>query len=134
MSNSVRPHRRQPTRLPHPWDSPSKNTGVGCHFSQIPCSSRALLLPVVRANLCHIRSSRWEAGERMRSHHLKDLARQWQPSLLLTFDWQVVGRLAPFNCKRSRTPSPQAQLSGLWKRENKFRWKIADPPHRHKDN
>ena len=31
MSDSVRPHRRQPTRLPHPWDSPSKNTGVGCH-------------------------------------------------------------------------------------------------------
>ena len=29
---SVRPHRRQPTRLPHPWDSPGKNTGVGCHF------------------------------------------------------------------------------------------------------
>ena len=22
----------EPTRLPHPWDSPSKNTGVGCHF------------------------------------------------------------------------------------------------------
>ena len=32
VSNSVRPHRRQPTRLPHPWDSPGKNTGVGCHF------------------------------------------------------------------------------------------------------
>ena len=32
MSNSVQPHRRQPTRLPHPWDSPGKNTGVGCHF------------------------------------------------------------------------------------------------------
>ena len=31
MSNPVRPHRRQPTRLPHPWDSPGKNTGVGCH-------------------------------------------------------------------------------------------------------
>ena len=28
----VRPHRRQPTRLPCPWDSPGKNTGVGCHF------------------------------------------------------------------------------------------------------
>ena len=25
-------HRWQPTRLPHPWDSPGKNTGVGCHF------------------------------------------------------------------------------------------------------
>ena len=32
MSNSVRPHRRQPTRLPRPWDSPGKNTGMGCHF------------------------------------------------------------------------------------------------------
>ena len=32
MSDSVRPHRRQPTRLPHPWDSPGKNTGDGCHF------------------------------------------------------------------------------------------------------
>ncbi|KAB0366218.1 hypothetical protein FD754_010374 [Muntiacus muntjak] len=32
MSDSVRPHRRQPTRLCHPWDSPGKNTGVGCHF------------------------------------------------------------------------------------------------------
>ena len=32
MSDSVRPHRRHPTRLPHPWDFPGKNTGVGCHF------------------------------------------------------------------------------------------------------
>ena len=32
MSDSLRPHRWQPTRLPHPWDSPGKNTGVGCHF------------------------------------------------------------------------------------------------------
>ena len=30
--DSVRPHRQQPTRLPHPWDSPGKNTGVSCHF------------------------------------------------------------------------------------------------------
>ena len=32
MSNSVRPHRWQPTKLLCPWDSPGKNTGVGCHF------------------------------------------------------------------------------------------------------
>ena len=32
MSESARPHRRQPPRLPRPWDSPGKNTGVGCHF------------------------------------------------------------------------------------------------------
>ena len=36
VSDSVRPHRRQPTRLPRPWDSPGKNTGVGCHFL-LPC-------------------------------------------------------------------------------------------------
>ena len=32
VSDSVRPHRWQPTTLPCPWDSPGKNTGVGCHF------------------------------------------------------------------------------------------------------
>ena len=32
VSNSVQPQRRQPTKLHRPWDSPGKNTGVGCHF------------------------------------------------------------------------------------------------------
>ena len=32
VTDSVRPHRGQPTRLPSPWGSPGKNTGVGCHF------------------------------------------------------------------------------------------------------
>ena len=32
MSDSVQPHRWQPTRFPVSWDSPGKNTGVGCHF------------------------------------------------------------------------------------------------------
>ena len=32
MSNSVRPRRWEYTRIPRPWDSPDKNTGVGCHF------------------------------------------------------------------------------------------------------
>ena len=40
----MRPHKWQPTRLPHPWDSPGKNTGVGCRFLLVvcilfPCSS-----------------------------------------------------------------------------------------------
>ena len=34
-SDSLQPHRRQPTRLPRPWDSPGKNTGVGCHSDQL---------------------------------------------------------------------------------------------------
>ena len=32
MSDSVRPYGLQPTRLLCPWDSPGKNTGLGCHF------------------------------------------------------------------------------------------------------
>ena len=32
VSDSVQTHRRQPTRLRRPWDSPGKNSGVGCHF------------------------------------------------------------------------------------------------------
>ena len=31
MFDSVRPHSQQPPRLPRPWDSPGKNTGVGYH-------------------------------------------------------------------------------------------------------
>ena len=34
LSDSVRPQRQQPTRLPCPWDSPGKNNGVGCRFLQ----------------------------------------------------------------------------------------------------
>ena len=38
------PHRRQPTRLPHPWDSAGKNTGVGCHFLlQKDCTVHGIL-------------------------------------------------------------------------------------------
>ena len=32
ISDSLRSHGLQPTRLLCPWDSPGKNTGVGCHF------------------------------------------------------------------------------------------------------
>ena len=32
VSDSAQPQRRQPPRLPRPWDSPGKNAGVGCHF------------------------------------------------------------------------------------------------------
>ena len=67
MSNSVRPHRRQPTRLPHPWDSPGKSTGVGCHcllrvfpYYQPKRKKKALLISIIelldklsRLSNCH---------------------------------------------------------------------------------
>ena len=56
MSDSVRPHRRQPTKLPRPWDSPGKNTGVGCHFllqcMKVRSESEKLSRVKVKAQSC----------------------------------------------------------------------------------
>ena len=53
MSDSVQPHKQQPTRLRCPWDSPGKNTGVGCHFllqcKNVKCESEvAQSFPTLR--------------------------------------------------------------------------------------
>ena len=47
---TLRPHRWQPTRLLCPWDSPGKNTGVGCHFL-LQCM-HWMLSPFSRVRLC----------------------------------------------------------------------------------
>ena len=51
MSDFVRPHRQQPTRLPRPWDSPGKNTGVGCHFLLQCLKWKVKVKPLSRARL-----------------------------------------------------------------------------------
>ena len=48
VSDSVQSHRRQPTRLPRPWDSPGKNTGMGCHFLLQCMKSKMKSLSCVR--------------------------------------------------------------------------------------
>ena len=50
VSDSVRPHRWQPTRLLCPWDSPCKNTGVGCHFLLQLFWSTSLQLGTIRCS------------------------------------------------------------------------------------
>ena len=59
MSDSVRPQRQQPTRLPYPWDSPGKNTGVGCHFL-LQC----MKVKSERKSLSHVRllATPWTAA------------------------------------------------------------------------
>ena len=89
VSDSVRPHRRQPTRLPHPWDSPGKNTGVGCHF---------LLQCVKVKSLSHVRlfATPWIAAYQappfiafsskstgVGCHYLLWNMYEWPPSLYL---------------------------------------------------
>ena len=60
MSNSVRPLRRQPTRLRRPWDSPDKNTGVGCHFL-LQCMKVKSESEVTQS--CHTRSDPMDWGQ-----------------------------------------------------------------------
>ena len=64
MSDSLRPHGLQPTRLLHPWNFPGKSTGVGCHFllqgifptqgsnSGLPCCRQTLYCVSHQGNLC----------------------------------------------------------------------------------
>ena len=49
VSDSARPHRWQPIRLRHPWDSPGKNTGVGCHFLSNACKWKVKVKLLSRA-------------------------------------------------------------------------------------
>ena len=83
MPDSVRPQRRPPTRLPRPWDSPGKNTGVGCYFllqcmkvkskSQVTQSCLTLATPWTAAHqappsMGFSRQEHW-SGRRRLLHH-----------------------------------------------------------------
>ena len=57
VSDSVRPQRQQPTRLPRPWESPGKNTGVGCHFKALKSPVRKMLNFINFLNLFNCRIS-----------------------------------------------------------------------------
>ena len=65
MSDSVRPHRRQPTRLPRPWDSPGKNAGVGWHFllQCVKMKSESEVASVVSDS---VRPHRWQPTRLLR--------------------------------------------------------------------
>ena len=106
MSDSVRPQRWQPTRLPHPWDSPGKNTGVGCHFllqcmkmkseSEVTQSCPTLSDPMDCSlpgssvhGIFQARVLEWGAiafsTPEIRSHFLDDIVERWkQPETWIT--------------------------------------------------
>ena len=67
MSDSVRPHKRQPTRLPRPWDSPGKNTGVGCHF----LLQGIFLTQGSNPSLLHWQALDWEGASGLRMEELE---------------------------------------------------------------
>ena len=92
MSNSVWPYGLQPAMLLRPWDSPGKNTGVGCH---------ALLqgiFPTQRLNLCLLCLLHWQVGSLPLASPGKLL------SAFLLFSWPVV--LTLYNPRDWSTPGP----------------------------
>ena len=100
MFNSVRPHRRQPTRLPRPWDSPGKNTGVGCHFL-LQC--RKVKSESEVAQLCSTLSDPMDCSPPGFSVHGIFQARvlEWGA---IAFSKRYVGKVLIYNslCKQSR--------------------------------
>ena len=65
MSDSVRPRRRQPTRLPRPWDSPGKNTGVGCHSREFQKNMYFCFIDYIKAFDCVDHNKLWKILQEM---------------------------------------------------------------------
>ena len=82
VSNSVQPQRRQPTKLHRPWDSPGKNTGVGCHF----------LLWCMKVKSEKWKWSHWVVSNSQRPHGLQP------PRLLRPWDFPGKNTGVGFHC------------------------------------
>ena len=100
MSDSVRPHRRQPTRLPRPWNSPGKNTGVGCH----------LLLQCMKvksesedAQSCPTLSDPMDCNGRRTYYQLNWVGHNWA-LVLEGFPSGTSGKESACQCSRSKRP------------------------------
>ena len=93
VSNSLQPHRRQPTRLSRPWDSPGKNTGEGCHF------------------LLQMRESeKWKWSRSVVSHSLRPHG--LQPARLL-HPWDFSGKSTRVGCQCTSNTYKYMLSSGL---------------------
>ena len=111
MSDSVRPHRWQPTRLRHPRDSPVKNTGVGCHFL-LQCMKVKSVSEV--AQLCPTLSDPMDCSPPGSSVHGICQARilEW---VAIAFSSCLVmfNSLRPHGLQHTRLPCPSLSLSLL---------------------
>src|SRR5574340_1229588 len=93
MSDSVRPHRWQPTRLPRPWDSPGKNIGVGCHFLLQCMKMKVKVKSLSRVQLL---ATPWTAAYQAPPSMGFSRQEYWSgvplPSLHGTTDWFQIGK------------------------------------------
>ena len=102
MSDSVQPHRRQLTRLPHPWDSPGKNIGVGFHFL-LQCMKVKSESEVAQS--CLTRSDPMDCSPPGSSIHGIFQAR--------VLEWGAIA-FSGINCYWSLNSSPADQLSSQY--------------------
>ena len=136
MSDSVWPHRRQPTSLPCPWDSPGKNTGVGCHFllqcMKVKLLSRVWLLATPRTtahqaplSMGFSRQEYWSGlplpslNKLYRERQIPyDLAHMWnlkmtkQPQLINTENGLLVARGGDWGWTKMSEGGRKVQTSG----------------------
>ena len=95
VSDSVQPHRQQPTRRPRPWDSPGKNTGVGCHFL-LQC--RKVKSESEVAQSCVTLSDPMDCSLPGSSVHGTFQARVLEPPARLLYPWDTSGRNTGVGC------------------------------------
>ena len=91
----MRPHRRQPIRLPRPWDSPGKNTGVGCHFLlQCKNTLEEINSKITKAeeqiSELEDRNNCWGAEERKKNEKSEDSLRDLLDNIKCT-NIQIIG-------------------------------------------
>ena len=133
----VRLHRRQPTRLTHPWDSPGKNTGVGCHFllqcmkvksqSEVAQSSLTLSDPMDCSHpgfsvhgILQARTLEWVAISFSNAWKWKGKVKLLSCVQLLATPWTAAHQAPPsmgFSrqeyCSGVPSPSPEGYVTGI---------------------
>ena len=97
---TVWPHRRQPTRLPCPWDSPGKNTRVGCHFL----------------------SNAWKWEVKVKSlTHVQLFATPWTAAYQAPHPWDFPGKSSGVGCHCLLPQYPTSLLFKVWS-VDQFQW------------
>ena len=116
MSDSVWRCRQQPTRLLCPWDSPGKNTGVGCHFL-LPFEQQYLKMKMYtnRIIMESLEGRCWEKAEEMSEQGASEENRNWTGKTAFIVDLDLRRR----------------KKAGLWP-EQCYRREWADPSISHK--
>ena len=132
MSDSVRLHRQKPTRLPSPWDSPGKNSGVGCHFL-LQC----MKVKIEVAQSCPTLSDPMDCSLRGSSIHGIFQARvlEWGA---IAFSVLYCKEIQPVNSKGNQSwifigrTDAEAEIPILWPPDEK-KWLIGKDPVAGKD-